>query len=180
MLFFQLALTADTLMVRQVPAVRSGFEQVVFVAQGLTSILVLILTAVILIGVILIRSKVANLSDKLEEVLADLRPMAQKSAAMSEGVSELAKNMSEMVAESRDTVKDANRRVRRSMRKLTDRVDEASELIGRVNASADRVANIASGAVGGIKLGARALGLRPTKEKKGGRKGGSRPRLRRS
>jgi len=59
---------------------------------------------------------------------------------------------------------------------------ELSELLGRVTRSADRVASVAGTALGGLKLGARALGLgRKKKRKKRTKQDASaeRPRVRR-
>jgi hypothetical protein len=87
-----------------------------------------------------------------------------------------------MVDDSRDTVRVVNDRVRSSVVTLTDRVDEMSEIIGRVNRSADRVASVATTAVAGIKFGARALGLgkgRKNKKKAPRAEAAERPRLRR-
>jgi hypothetical protein len=64
---------------------------------------------------------------------------------------------------------------------LADRVDEMSELLGRVTRSANRVAAVAGTALGGLKLGARALGLgRKKKRKKRPTRDGAteRPRVR--
>lgn len=47
MLILQLAAAADTVLVRAVPPLRTPFEQVVYVASGLTSLLVLGLLSLI-------------------------------------------------------------------------------------------------------------------------------------
>lgn len=159
MLLSQLAATADTVLVRQVPPVRSTFEQVVFVASGLTSILLLVLLLLLVGALVAARAKADELRAKVDDLIDDLRPMAQKASAMSDDVREMAQTVNGMVSESRDTVHDANVRVRRTVRHLTARVNELGELIGRVNRSAERVATVASTAVGGIKLGARAFGI---------------------
>jgi methyl-accepting chemotaxis protein len=159
LLLLQLAAAADTVLVRNVPPARTAFEQIVFVAQGITSLLVLVLVAMTLISLLMLRAKADEVKDKLEELLDELRPMTRGAAAMYEDVREVAKNINEMVDESRDTVKIVNERVRKSAVTLSDRVDELSTIIGRVNASANRVASVATTTVAGIKFGARALGL---------------------
>jgi HAMP domain-containing protein len=182
MVLYQLASLADTVLVRNVPPVRSVFEQVVFVTSGLTSILVFVLIGMIVVGLLVLRSTATKVLEKLEELMVELKPMARNTAAMSDDVREMAKNVNRMVDESRDTVRVVNDRVRSSVVTLTDRVDEMSELIGRVNRSADRVASVATTAVAGIKLGARALGLgkgRKAKKKAPRAEAPERPRLRR-
>lgn len=159
LLFLQLAAVADTVLVRNVPPARTAFEQIVFVAQGITSLLVLLLVVMTLVSLLALRAKADEVKDKLEELLEELRPMTRGAAAMYEDVREVAKNVNAMVDESRDTVKIVNERVRKSAVTLSDRVDELSAIIGRVNASANRVASVATTTVAGIKFGARALGF---------------------
>lgn len=179
MLLFQIAAAADTLIVRQLPPVRSTFEQVVFVASGITSILVLVLLLVILAGMVAMRKKTDDLRQKVDDLIADLRPMAKAATATSEEVREVAAKLNAMVDDSRDTVRVVNARVRKSTRVMATRVNEASELIGRITRSAERVSAIAGTAMGGIKFGARALGLGRKKKSRKAKEKGERPRLRR-
>ncbi|MFN0097892.1 MAG: hypothetical protein ACKVS7_04390 [Gemmatimonadaceae bacterium] len=178
LLLVQLAAVADTVLVRNVPPARTAFEQIVFVAQGITSLLVLVLVLMTLVGFLVLAAKADAVKRKLEEVLDELRPMTRSAVAMSEDVREVAKNVNKMVDESRETVKVVNERVRKSAVTLSDRVDELSAIIGRVNDSANRVASVATTTVAGIKLGARALGFgrgaakKKKKEKMKGRVGG--------
>jgi ElaB/YqjD/DUF883 family membrane-anchored ribosome-binding protein len=178
MAFFQLAAAAETLVVRQMSPERSGFDQVASVASGLNSILVLLLLLLVVAALLGMRAKVNALHAKAEELIDELRPMAQKATLMADDVRDMARNINHMVHESRDTVRDANTRVRKSVTALTERVDDVTELIGEVHRAAVRVSAIAGTAVGGIRLGARALGFGRRKKKKA--KGGTgRPRLRR-
>ena len=134
------------------------------------------------VGLLALRSTAKDVLQKLEELMVELKPMARNTTAMSDDVREVATNVNRMVDESRDTVRVVNARVRASAITLTDRVDEMSEIIGRVNRSADRVASVAATAVAGIKLGARALGLSKRdkpKQKKARAETAERPRLRR-
>ena len=178
---YQLASIADTVLVRNVPPVRSTFEQVVFVTSGLTSIFAFILILMTVIGLLALRSMAKAVLQKLAELMVELKPMARNTTAMSDDVREVARNVNTMVDESRDTVRVVNERVRSSVVTLTDRVDEMSDIIGRVNRSAEQVASVATTAVAGIKLGARALGLsKGRKAKKKPRPPAEeRPRLRR-
>ncbi len=165
-LALQLAAAADTLIVRNVPPVRTAFEQVAFVASGLTSILLLLMVAVLLVALVALKAKADAVQAKLEELLTELRPMTRSANAMAEDVRAVAQDVKAMVNESKDTVTEVNQRVRRSVTTLTDRVDDLSALIGRVNDSAERVAKVATTTVAGIKAGARVLGLAKAAKKK--------------
>ena len=184
MLLLQVAAVADTLLVRQLPPTRTSFEQVVFVASGLTSVITLILLIALIVLIGALKAKAEETKAKLDDLLAELRPMAKSATAMYQDVREVAAAASEMVAESRDTVHATNQRVRKTVDTLADRVDALSAMIGRVHRSAERVAAVAGTALGGIKLGARALGLGGRKKKKSRERSRDedaveRPRLRR-
>lgn len=182
MFLLQLAAIADTVLVRNVPPARSGFEQLVFVVSGLTSILAFLLICMTVVGLLILRSKAEEVKEKLDALMDELKPMARNAAAMYEDVREVAKNINTMVDESRGTVDLVNQRVRSSVVQLSDRVDELSEIIGNVNASANRVASVATTAVAGVKFGARALGFgkrSKKKAKKSRAEAAERPRLRR-
>jgi uncharacterized protein YoxC len=145
------ATAADTVIVRQVTPARTGFEQVVFVSSGFTTILTLVLLVVVIYAIAALRKQAEETKVRLDALLNELQP--------------LAKNANAMVSETRETVKQANERVRSTVDGLADRVDDLADMIGRINRSAERVATIASTAIGGIKLGAKAFGFG-----KGGRK----------
>lgn len=156
---YQLAAIADTVLVRNVAPLRTTFDQVVYVTSGLTSILAFVLILMTVVGLLVLRSTAREVLQKLEALLVELRPMVRNTNAMSDDVRDVARNVNKMVDESRDTVRVVNERVRSSVVTLSDRVDEMSDIIGRVNRSAERVASVATTAAAGIKLGARALGL---------------------
>ncbi len=177
MLLLQLAGAADTLFVRQVPPVRTAFEQVAFVASGLVSVLVLVVLIVLLVSFTALKRRADEMRRKLDDLLAELRPMTKSALTTYEEVREVVKDVKEMVDESKATVKEAGQRVRQSVGTLADRVDRMSALIGRVNDTAESMATIASTTMGGIKLGARAMGLGRRKKKSAPPK--ERPRLRR-
>lgn len=184
MLLYQLAAAADTVLVRQVPPVRTAFEQLVFVASGLTSILTLLVVLVILLMLLGMRQAAVALQGKLDEVLKELRPLTQNANAASVDVREAAAMAKAMVAESRETVAMANAQVRESVTELTERVSELSGMIAKVTRAATRVASIASTAIGGIRAGARIFGIgkkkpKPSARDLAARERDERPRLRR-
>lgn len=178
-LLLQLAASVDTVLVRNVPPARTAFEQVVHVASGLTAIIAFLLICVMLVGIVVLRQKAEETKSKLDDLINELKPMARNAAAMYDDVREVAKNVNDMVVESRDTVKTVNDRVRTSVVTLADRVDDLSAIVGRVNASAEKVATVATTTMAGLKVGARALGLGKKRKKKVAAEPVERPRLRR-
>lgn len=180
MYFLQLAAVADTVMVRQVPPVRTVFEQVVFVASGLTSVLTLLVVIVLLYVLFRLRDTSRDLMGKLDQLLVELRPAASNAREASVDVREAAAVAKAMVIESRETVAIANERVRETVEELTDRVNELSAIIGKVTRMATRVGAIAGTAIGGLKAGARMMGIGRKKPKTVPvRDADERPRLRR-
>ena len=180
MLLLQIAAAADTLIVRQVPAVRTGFEEFVFVVSGVTSVLGLLLIAATIVLLASMRERFAETSAKVDELLIELRPITHSANVMVEEVTAVARDVQALADESRDTVRVANRRVRRAVRLITTRVNDLSELIGRVTDSATRIEQVATTTVAGIKFGARALGLLKKRRKsKKTKQAAERPRLRR-
>lgn len=154
----QAASVADTVLFRQVPQAKSAFEQIVFVASGLTSILTLLVVVVVLLMLIGMRQAAKALGEKLDEVLLELRPLTQNANAASADVREAAATAKAMVMESRETVSEANLRVRETIENLTERVDDLAEMLGRIHQAAERVAGVAGTAMGGIKAGMRFFG----------------------
>ncbi|MEX2182580.1 MAG: hypothetical protein WD771_11095 [Gemmatimonadaceae bacterium] len=166
MLLLQLAAVADTLVVRQVPAVQSGFEQVVFVASGITSVLALVLIVAALIALVQLRAGLADTHGKLDTLLTELRPLVQNATAMTADVREVAAAASEVIDDSRETIEEVNAKVRTTVDSITGRVEDLGDMLGRIHDSAERVASIAGTAIGGIKLGARVFGIGRGKKKK--------------
>ena len=166
-LALQAASVADTVLFRQVPQAKSAFEQIVFVASGLTSILTLMVVVVVLLMLIGMRQAAKALGEKLDEVLLELRPLTQNANAASADVREAAATAKAMVLESRETVSEANLRVRETIEHLTERVDDLAEMLGRIHRAAERVAGVAGTAMGGIKAGMRFFGKGRGKKTKG-------------
>jgi hypothetical protein len=165
MVFLQLAAAADTVLVRQVPPVRTAFEQIVFVASGLTSILTLLVVLVILAALLGMRQAAIALQAKLDEVLLELRPLTQNANAASQDLREVTAMAKAMVAESQETVSLANERVRDTVDDLAERIAELTEIVGKVTRMAARISSIAATAIGGLKAGAKVFGLGRKKSK---------------
>ena len=148
MLLLQLAAAADTLIVRQASPIRTGVEQFLFAVSGLTSVLALLLIAVTIVLLLSLRAKAEETRVRLDALLTELRPLTRNANSLVDEVTEVAQHVNEIVERSRKTVEHADERVRRSVDVLMDRVDDVSTLIG------------------GIKIGARALGLAKKRSKK--------------
>jgi uncharacterized MAPEG superfamily protein len=181
MLFLLISAVSDTVLVRQVPPVRTAFEQVVFVASGLTSVLILVAVVVLLLMLLGLRAVAKELHASLREVLAELRPLTQNANAASQDVRDAVAAAKGMVLETQETVTMANARVRETVTNLTDRVDDVTEMVGRIYDAGERVATVATTAMGGIKAGARFFGMgrkRRRKRPRGTRSDGPRVRPR--
>lgn len=186
MVFLQLAAAADTVLVRQVPPVRTAFEQLVFVASGLTSILTLLVVLVVLVLLLGMRQAAIALQAKLDEVLTELRPLTQNANAASQDLRDATAMAKAMVAESQETVSLANERVRDTVDDLAERIAELTAIVGKVTRMASRIAGVAATAIGGLKAGAKVFGLgrKSAKSAKSaprvrGRDADEKPRLRR-
>lgn len=167
--FLQLAAVADTVLVRQVPPARTAFEQIVFVASGLTSILTLLVVLAILLLLVGMRQAAIALHAKLDEVLTQLRPLTENANAASQDLREATAMAKEMVAESRETVALANERVRDTVDDLSDRIAELAELVGKITRMATRIGSVAATTIGGLKAGVKIFGLGRKKPKSGPR-----------
>jgi hypothetical protein len=67
----QAAAAHDTVIMRQVPPVRTWFEQVVFVASGISTLLVLVLIAGLVMAMFAIRRSVQRAHEALDRRIAD-------------------------------------------------------------------------------------------------------------
>ena len=106
------AAAADTLLVRQVPPVRTGFEQVVFVASGVTSLLALVLCLLAIVALLGLHRRAQRLEDQLAARAADLRPLAQSASAAAADVRKVTEKVEAIVEDSRQTVAAVNATVR--------------------------------------------------------------------
>src|ERR1039457_7579179 len=61
----------DTVIMRQVPPVRSWFEQVVFIASGISTLLVLVLIAGLVAAMFAVRRSVQRAHEALDRRIAD-------------------------------------------------------------------------------------------------------------
>ncbi|MEK7240824.1 MAG: hypothetical protein AAB224_09560 [Gemmatimonadota bacterium] len=161
---FQIA-AVDTLLFRQVPAVRSGFEETVFVAAGVAQIL----TVVLLVLLALIFHRMWKAQQALHEQLARLSskvdPMIASATSAAENVRVLTDVVRKDAVRAADALAEATSRVRDSVGGIADRIDDFGDLMGRVHGKADDVADVAEAALDTIKLGSRVLRPRPERER---------------
>ena len=148
---------ADTMLVRQVSPDRSGFEQVVFVAGGLSQIVTLVVVA--LLAVIFFRMWKAQLAmqEQLSRLASKVDPMIASATTAAENVRVLTDVMRKDAVAAADALAEATGRVRDSVGGIADRIDEFGALVGRVTQKADAVADIASAAATTIRAGSRLL-----------------------
>jgi uncharacterized protein YoxC len=145
MLLLQATALADTLVVRQVPIAPSAFEQFVVITSGVTTVLLLGLVVVLLRVFIGLRARMDDTAERLDALLVDARAVATSAG--------------DVIEDSQDTIRETTLRIRDTVDTLADRVDALSAMLRRIHSSAEKVAAVAGTAIGGIKLGARALGL---------------------
>jgi hypothetical protein len=69
--FVQAVAAHDTVIMRQVPPVRGWFEQVVFVASGISTLLVLLLVAGLVVAMFAVRRSVQRAHEALDRRVAD-------------------------------------------------------------------------------------------------------------
>lgn len=108
----QLAVAAETLLVRPVTPHRTGFEQVVFVASGLTSIAALALCLLAIVALVVLRRQSRAMESQLAALVAELRPLAQSASAAAADVRKVTEKVEAIVEDSRQTVASVNATVR--------------------------------------------------------------------
>lgn len=154
-----LAVVADTLLVRQVPQVRSGFEQVVFVSAGVSQVVTLVV--VVLLAIIFFRMWKTQqaLQEQLGHLAGKVDPMIASATEAAANVRVLTDVVRRDAVQAAEALREATGRVRDSVGAVADRVDDFSALLGRVHARADAAADAAAD-VAGVALDALRQGVR--------------------
>jgi hypothetical protein len=156
--FVQVAAAArDTLVVRPLMPSRTGIEQLFFYASGLTSILTLVLVAMLVVALVWMRRAAAAAGERVDALFDELRPMLKQAAEMNESVRNAANLIQEEVVLVREGVHETGARVKQTVGELADRVDDFNDLLGKVHSRADAVVDVAGTAMDGIAWGARKL-----------------------
>jgi HAMP domain-containing protein len=150
-----LRIATDTLLVRPVPPARSGFEQVVYTASGLTQVATLLL--LVLLCVIFYRMWKAQqaMQEQLARLATKVDPMIASATSAAENVRVLTDVVKRDAAAAAEALSAATTRVRDSVSGIADRIDDVGELLGRVTDKAEAVAEVAGAAVSTIKAGSR-------------------------
>ncbi|MHB1313607.1 MAG: hypothetical protein ACYC3L_16435 [Gemmatimonadaceae bacterium] len=148
---------ADTLVFRQVPPVRTGFEQAVFVSAGLAQIVTLFV--VILLVLIFWRMWKAQLAiqEQLGRLTSKVDPMIASATSAAENVRVLTDAVKTDAVAAAEALSEATERVRDSVAGVADRVDDFSDLLGRLHQKADSIVDVAGAAMTTLKWGANAL-----------------------
>ena len=147
----------DTMLVRYVTPDRSPMEAVFFWASGLTSILALVLLAVLLVALFWTLRAAIAAARRVDEIFDDLRPMLQKAEDTVESVRLTAQLVQDEVALVTAGVHARSERVKKTVGDLADRVDDFNDLLGKVHSRADTVATVAGSAIDVIAWGAERL-----------------------
>jgi hypothetical protein len=166
LLLVQAAAVHDTVLMRALPPVRGGFEQVVFIASGLTSILALVLVVLLIVGLVALRAAARTVGARLDSLLVELRPLLEQALAASESVRATADTIHREVESVHESVHATTARVGKTVTELADRVDDFNELLGKVHHRADQVVDVATTAIAGLEWGARALKSRRKKKRR--------------
>ena len=157
------AVLRDTVLMRQVPPVRNNVETLFFYASGLTSILALALLVTMIITLFWLRAAAAAASERVDELLEELRPMLQQAVETSDSVRKTADLIHGEVALAKDGVHETGARVKKTVGELADRVDDFNALLGKVHTRADAVVGVAGTAMDGIAWGVKKLRERKRK-----------------
>ncbi len=147
----------DTILVRPVSPVRTGFEQAVFVAQGILVIVAVVLIPLSIFGALVVRRAALAAEQKIDALLAELRPLAVHVKEASVAVKETAEMVRTDIAMVHDTVQVATDRVKQTVVQLADRVDDFNDLLGNVHEKASMAIDVAGTAISGLAWGARTL-----------------------
>lgn len=150
-------LAADTLLVRPVPPVRTGFEQVLFVAAGLAQILMPVVFVLLILLLYRIWRAQRTMHEQLARLTSKVDPMIASATSAAENVRVLTDVVRKDAVLAADALAEATGRVRDSVGGIADRIDDFGDLLGRVYTKADAVADVAGAAAKTIKWGARAL-----------------------
>ncbi|MDQ8154860.1 MAG: hypothetical protein P3B98_09360 [Gemmatimonadota bacterium] len=158
---------ADTLLVRQVPPDRTGFESLVFIAGGAAQVVTLVV--VILLAVIFFRMWKAQqaMQAELSKLGSKIDPMIASATSAAENVRVLTDAVRHDAVAAAEALSEATTRVRDSVSGIADRIDDFGELMGRVTDKTEAVAEVAGAAATAIKAGSRLF-------TKGGERGHSR------
>jgi len=150
-----LQIATDTLIVRQVTPDRAGLDQVVFVTAGIAQIVTLVV--VVMLAIIFFRMWKAQqaMQEQLGRLASKVDPMITSATAAAENVRELTDAVKQDAMAAAEALSNATERVRDSVSGIADRIDEFGDLLGRVTAKAEAVADVAGVAVSTIKAGSR-------------------------
>src|ERR1700676_5009597 len=144
------AAARDTVLVRPVMPARTGVEQLFFYAAGLTSILTLLLVGMLVVALFWIRRAAAAAGERMDGLLAELRPMLRQAAETNESVRKAADLILEEVTLVQAGLHETGARVKQTVAELADRADDFNDLLGKVHDRADAFVEVAGTAVEGI------------------------------
>lgn len=160
-LFAQGRTLPDTVVMKMVPPDPSWFEQVTGIASGITTLVPYALA----IGLIYVAIKLRGSFDEAKEAMTsskkDLKELADAANRMAQDVAAVAEMVRSDVAKVHDTVDYTNRRARRAVSNLADRVDSFTATVEAVQTETQDVIINGLAALRGVRAGVAALRGKP-------------------
>lgn len=157
MLLLQAASSSDTVVARVVATQMSGLQKVLAVAEIGAVLLAYALLAALLLVALKVAKALEASKDEIKEVRRDIHDLVKhmnRIVESSKGIVDSVKNGIENVQGTADY---ANRRVKRAIGDLADRVDEFNHTMTLVQTETQDVVVAALSAIRGVKAGVGAL-----------------------
>jgi uncharacterized protein YoxC len=151
----------DTVVMRMVPPDPTWFEQITGVASGITSLLPYVLAIGLIVVAIRLRSSFEETKGVLASAKEDLNQLAEAATRMARDVAAVAEMVRTDVAKVHETVDYTNRRARRAVSALADRVDSFTATVEAVQTETQDVIISGLAAMRGVRAGVAALRKKP-------------------
>jgi methyl-accepting chemotaxis protein len=135
----------------------TALQQILGVAELIALLLAFALLTAAIIAAFRIRRSFEQARESLDEIGRDLRDLADNANRISRSITAVAESVSLDVASVHETVAYANKRARRAVTVLADRVDEFNRVVGSVQDSTQDAVITAIAALKGVRAGVRAL-----------------------
>jgi hypothetical protein len=153
--------TQDTLVMRTLPPVPTWWAQVTEVAGGILILLTVALVAGLLLLMLRLRKTVDKLEARFDELSTDAKQLIERGKAVTESVADITAGIREEMVSIRETVEVTNRRARRAVSRLADRVDQFNGALEAVQRDTQGVIVSAIAAVRGLRAGVAAMRRKP-------------------
>jgi uncharacterized protein YoxC len=136
------------------------FQQITAISTAIIGVSLVVLIVLIVVAVARTRAAGKRLEQMFQRTLDDLRPLIDRSKAISEDVSAMTHSIRGDVAAVSETVTAANERVRAALTATEERLAEFDALLSVVQSEAEDIFISTAAAVRGVGRGAASLGRR--------------------